>query len=106
MDSESSTESEDYSHDESDDEYQDEDNSDLEDEFTTSFEELSTVPRNWKKGSFKPYLFSFDSSDCGLSSTLTNLFLETAHLTSLNYFLIRIWLKRLSKKQIDFTQTL
>ena len=77
MDSESSTESEDYAHDESDDEYQDEDNSDLEDEFTTSFEKLSTVPRNGKKESFKPYLFSFDSSDCGLSSTLTNLFLET-----------------------------
>jgi hypothetical protein len=62
MDSESGTESEDYSYDESCDE--NEDNSDLEEEFTASFEKVSTTSRNWTRGSFNPRLFSFVSNGC------------------------------------------
>jgi len=75
MDSESGTESEDYSYDESCDE--NEDSSDLEEEFVVSFEKTSTTSRNWRKGCFNPRLFSFDSSGCGLSSSIKSLPLET-----------------------------
>ena len=75
MDSTSSDESEDNSYDHSSDE--NDHNSDLEEDFTTSFENFSTTPRNWRKGNFNPRLFSFDSSDCGLSSRIKNLTLET-----------------------------
>ena len=75
MDSESSAESEDYSYDESYDE--DENNSDLEEEFTDVFGKISVTSRNWRQGDFKPRLFHFDSSSCGLSSTIINLALET-----------------------------
>jgi hypothetical protein len=75
MDSESGNGSEDYSSDESSD--GDEYNSNLEEEFTASFENLSTASRKWRKGSFNPRLFSFDSSGCGLSSAIKNLTLET-----------------------------
>jgi hypothetical protein len=75
MDSKSSNESEDSSYDDSSDE--NDHNSDLEEDFTTSFENFSTTPRNWRKGNFNPRLFNFDSSDCGLSSRIKNLTLET-----------------------------
>jgi len=80
MDSESGNESEDYSYDESSNEI--EYSSDLDEEFTASFEKISTTRRNWRKGNFNPRLFSFDSSSCGLSSTIKNLALET----SLDFF--------------------
>ena len=67
-------ESEDYSYDESSDEV--EYSSDLDEEFTASFEKISTTRRNWRKGNFNPRLFTFDSSSCGLSSTIKNLALE------------------------------
>ena len=82
---ESSTESEDYSYDESCDE--DESNSDLEEEFIDAFGKISATSRNWRRGSFKPRLFSFDSNGCGLSSTIKNLLVKH-HLISLNYFSI------------------
>ena len=75
MDSESSTESDDYSYDQSCDE--DESNSGLEEEFIDAFGKISATSRNWRRGSFKARLFSFDSNGCGLSSTIINLTLET-----------------------------
>ena len=75
MDSESRNESEDYSYDESSD--GDEYNSNVKEELTASFENVSTTSRKWRKGNFNPRLFSFDSSSCGLSSTIKNLTLET-----------------------------
>jgi hypothetical protein len=68
MDSKSGNESEDSSYDESSNE--DDYNSDLEEDFTTSFENFSTTPRNWRKGNLNPRLFNFDSSSCGLSSKI------------------------------------
>jgi hypothetical protein len=75
MDSESSNEYEDSSDDDSSDE--NDQDSNLEEESTTLFEKFSTSPRNWKKGNFNPRLFTFDPSDCGLSSRIKNLTLET-----------------------------
>ncbi|CAF2985826.1 unnamed protein product [Rotaria sp. Silwood2] len=74
-DSESGSESKDYSSDKSYNE--NECNSDSEEEFVNLFENVSTTSKNWKKGNLYPRLFSFYSSGCGLSSNVRNLTLET-----------------------------